>query len=370
MSEQADKESKTEAASERRITQALEQQGGPFSREAGSAAILWALYLLLITSVPGHIARTALQLAIFIEDPGGWRLENGEDAIMLLQTVLTAVSGLLFTFAGVVVTAAIAASVFQNTPKFVFDRIAPDLNRISIGAGLNRLFNTQGIVEMFKGIAKVALVGLAAAWGLGGFATGFLALHSNPDQIPQLIGRLTIHVVFISALFSAAIAAADIFMSRRQWYENLKMTKQEVKEEMKQAEGDPVLKARIRAIARARIRRRMMQNVPKATLVVANPTHYSVALRYVKGEETAPRVMAKGMDAFALKIREIAERHNIPIVEDKLLARTLYDATEVDQLIPQEFYKAVAEIIIYLNTKSKPGQRGPGRNEPPRGKPR
>lgn len=126
-----------------------------------------------------------------------------------------------------------------------------------------------------------------------------------------------------------------------------------------------MLKARLRAIARARIRRRMMQNVPKATLVVANPTHYAVALRYVKGEDAAPRVMAKGQDAFALKIREIAERHNVPVVEDKLLAKTLFDATEVDQLIPPEFYKAVAEIIIYLSSKSRPGQRKPRKDGPP-----
>lgn len=216
----------------------------------------------------------------------------------------------------------------------------------------------------------MALVGLAAFWGLGGISTGFYALHGTPDAIPQLIGRLTLRVVFISALFSTVLAVADIFMTRHTWLGRLRMTKQELKEEMKQSEGDPMLKARLRAIARARIRRRMMQNVAKATLVVANPTHYSVALRYVRGEETAPKVMAKGQDAIALKIREIAEQHNIPIVEDRLLAKTLYDATEVDQLIPPEFYKAVAEIIIYLNAKSRPGQRGPGKNEPPPGKPR
>ncbi len=370
MSEQAEKDSKTEEPTERRRTEALEQQGGPFSREAGSAAILLALSLLLATCAPGLVGRTARQLAIFLEDPGGWRLESGADAILLLQTVLAAVSGLLITFAGVVAAAAIAASVLQNPPRFIFDRIAPDWSRISIGAGIDRLFNIQGVIELVKGLAKVALVGLAAFWGLGGIATGFYALHGTPDAIPQLIGRLILRVVFISALFSSVIAAADIFMARRTWLAQLRMTKQELKEEIKQTEGDPMLKARLRAIARARIRRRMMQNVPKATLVVANPTHYSVALRYVRGEDAAPRVMAKGQDALALKIREIAERHNIPIVEDKLLARTLYDATEVDQLIPPEFYKAVAEIIIYLNAKSRPGQRGPRKNEPPPGKPR
>ncbi len=365
MSDQSDKDSKTEEPTERRRTQALEHQGGPFSREAGSAAILLAVSLLLVTTAPSLVGRTAQQLAVFIEDPGGWRLESGADAILLLQTVLTAVSGLVVTFAGVVAAAAIVASVLQNRPAFHFDRILPDPSRISLSAGIDRLFNVQGVIELLKDLAKVALVGLAAFWGLGGIATGFYALHGTPDAIPELIGRLTLRVVFISAMFSAVIAAADIFLARRTWLEQLRMTKHELKEELKQTEGDPMMKARLRAIARARIRRRMMQNVAKATLVVANPTHYSVALRYVRGEDAAPRVMAKGLDAFALKIREIAERHNIPIVEDKLLAKTLYDATNVDQLIPPEFYKAVAEIIIYLSSKPGPGPRGPRKKGPP-----
>ncbi len=370
MSEEAETDSKTEEPTEKRRSDALEHQGGPFSREAGSAAVLLAFSLFLATSAPSLVSNTARQLAIFIEDPGGWRLESGADAVLLLQTVLVAISGLLTTFASIVVVAAIAASVLQNPPKFIFDRIAPDWSRVSIGSGIDRLFNIQGVIELVKGLIKVALVGLAAFWGLGGIATGFYALHGTPDAIPQLIGRLTLRVVFISALFSTVLAAADIFMTRHTWLARLRMTKQELKEEMKQTEGDPMLKARLRAIARARIRRRMMQNVAKATLVVANPTHYSVALRYVRGEETAPKVMAKGQDAIALKIREIAGQHNIPIVEDRLLAKTLYDATEVDQLIPPEFYKAIAEIIIYLNSKSRQGQRGPGKNEPPPGKPR
>jgi flagellar biosynthesis protein FlhB len=359
VSEQADKESKTEEPTEKRRADALEKQGGPFSREAGSAAILLALALLLVSGAPALVGRTARQLAIFLEDPGGWRLENGADALLLFQAVFAAVSSLLLIVGGVVVGAGIASSVLQNPPKFMFDRLAPDLSRISIGAGIDRLFNVQGVMEMFKGLAKVMLVGLAAIWGLGGVATGFLVLHSPPEVIPELIGRLILKVVFLSALFASIIAAVDIFMTRRNWLQQIRMTKQELKEEIKQSEGDLQLKARLRAIARARIRQRMMQNVPKATLVVANPTHYSVAMRYVRGEDSAPKVMAKGTDAVALKIREIAERHNIPIVEDRLLARALYDATEVDQLIPAEFYKAVAELIIYLNNKSRGGPRKP-----------
>jgi flagellar biosynthesis protein FlhB len=368
LADDTDKESKTEEPTERRRTKTLEEKGGPFSREAGSAAVLLAASLLLATSVPSLIGNTVQQLALLIEDPGGWRLENGADAVQLLQSVMVAVSSLIITFASVIAAAGIAASVLQNTPRFMVDRIAPDWSRVSPGAGFGRLFNVQGLIELLKGVAKIVLVGLAGLWGLGGIATGFHALHATPDAIPGILGDLIRRVVFISALLATLIAAVDIFLSRRQWLEQLKMSKQEVKEEIKQAEGDLAFKARLRAIARARIKRRMLLNVPKATLVIANPTHYSVALRYVRGEDTAPKVMAKGADALALKIREIAERHNIPVVEDKLLARTLYEITEVDQQIPPDFYKAVAEIIIYLSRKQRPGGGGAGKNGPAPGK--
>jgi flagellar biosynthetic protein FlhB len=132
------------------------------------------------------------------------------------------------------------------------------------------------------------------------------------------------------------------------------MTKQEVKEEHKQMEGDPKIKARIRTLGRERARKRMMAAVPRATVIITNPTHYAVALRYVRAEGGAPLVLAKGLDLVALKIREIGEEHGIPIVEDKPLARSLYDSVEVDQLIPPQFYKAVAEIIYYLHIRKMP----------------
>ncbi|MFY9641514.1 MAG: flagellar type III secretion system protein FlhB [Rhodomicrobium sp.] len=364
MSDQSETDSKTEEATEKRRQEALEREGGPFSREVGSAAILMAVALFLVTAAPGLVSHTARELAIFLEDPGAWHLDNGADAILLLQAAVSAVSALLIPFAGIAVIAAIAASVLQNMPRFILSRIEPDLSRISLGAGFGRLFNSQSLVEFLKGLAKTGLVGVAAFWGLGGLATGFYAVHASPEAIPDLIGELCARVAFISAILASIIAAADIFHARRAWNSKLRMTKQEIKEELKQAEGNPILKARVRAIARARIKRRMMQNVPKATLVVANPTHYAVALRYVRGEDAAPKVLAKGQDAVALRIRQIAEQHNIPVVEDKALARSLFDAADAGQLIPPEFYKAVAEIIIYLSSKSRPAQRKPGNARP------
>jgi flagellar biosynthetic protein FlhB len=140
------------------------------------------------------------------------------------------------------------------------------------------------------------------------------------------------------------------------------MTKQEVKEEHKQMEGDPKIKARIRTLGRERARKRMMAAVPRATVIITNPTHYAVALRYIRSEGGAPLVLAKGLDLVALKIREIGEEHNIPIVEDKPLARSLYDSVEVDQLIPPQFYKVVAEIIYYLHIRKMPRTQGRTKN--------
>jgi flagellar biosynthetic protein FlhB len=131
------------------------------------------------------------------------------------------------------------------------------------------------------------------------------------------------------------------------------MTRQELKDEQKQSEGDPIIKARLRSLARHRARRRMIARVPQATVVIANPTHYAIALRYVRTENRAPLVVAKGLDLIALNIRSMAEKHGIPVVEDKLLARSLYDKVEVDQLIPPEFYRAVANVILYIMSRGR-----------------
>ena len=155
-------------------------------------------------------------------------------------------------------------------------------------------------------------------------------------------------LVATMAVAAVVLVAADIVWSRVYWQRELRMTRQEVKDELKQADGDPIVKARLRSLARDRMRKRMMAAVPRATLVIANPTHFAVALRYVREEGGAPLVIAKGQDLIALKIREIADEHGIPVIEDKALARSLYKAVEVDKMIPPEFYKAVAEIVFYV----------------------
>ncbi len=366
MADNPEKDSKTEEPTEKRRSDALEGQGGPASREVGSAIVLIVTAVFLATASPRLSMDLARSLAVYLEDPGNWRLDNGEDAVRLLQITATIVLNFLAVFVAAILIAGLAAAVLQNAPRLIVSRIMPDFSRVSPSAGLGRLFSSQGVLEFLKGFLKIGVAAFAAYAAIGGISNGFFAIHSPPDAIPGVIRHLCLRVTFFSALMACVIAAIDIFMTRRTWHRNLMMTKQEIKDEMKQTEGDVAFKQRLRAIARSRIRRRMMANVPKATLVVTNPTHYAVALRYVRNQDSAPKLLAKGQDKLALKIKEIAQRHNIPIVENKSLARSLFEATEVDQLIPQEFYKAVAEIIIYLNSKNRQPKRKPGDGRPPR----
>lgn len=349
MAETPDRDSKTEEATERRTQQAIEQGNVPFSREAAKFASLLGMLAMAALLAAGIATPLTLALRRFIEQPGEWPLENAADAISLFSAIGWQTAALLAPVIGIIAALGMAASFLQNPPRLVFDRIQPDLSRISIGAGWRRLFGVQGFVEFLKSFLRMLAV-FAITWMLFKNAQNdiFNAMFTDPAALPRLLFSLTLRLVAAVAVAAAVLAAADLVWSHIFWKQELRMTKQEVKEEHKQLEGDPLVKARLRSLQRDRARRRMIAAVPKATLVIANPTHYAVALRYVRNENAAPLVVAKGKDLIALKIREIAAQHSIPVYEDKPLARSLYEAVEVDKLIPPEFYKAVAQIIYFL----------------------
>jgi flagellar biosynthetic protein FlhB len=179
------------------------------------------------------------------------------------------------------------------------------------------------------------------------------AMSVDPSQVPELILTLAIRLVSAVCIATIVLVAADLIWARLRWQRSLRMSRQEIKDEHKQIEGDPMVKARLRSLAQDRTRKRMLAAVPRATVVIANPTHFAVALRYERDENPAPLVVAKGQDLIALKIREIAEANGIPVIEDKPLARSLYDSVEVDRMIPAEFYRAVAQILFYLFARSR-----------------
>jgi flagellar biosynthetic protein FlhB len=242
--------------------------------------------------------------------------------------------------------AGIVASALQNLPQFVGERITPQASRISLAAGWKRLFGVQGWVEFAKSLAKLIFVVAVLIFILRHSVVSLLSgMITPPAEFAATTRGIAIDILTAIVAVMAVISAADVVWSRFHWFQELRMSKQEVKDEMKQSEGDPIVKSRLRSLARDRARRRMMTAVPRATLVIANPTHYAIALRYVRSENAAPVVLAKGTDLVALKIREIAEANGVPVFEDVALARSMYKQVSVDSVIPPQFYQAVAELV-------------------------
>jgi flagellar biosynthesis protein FlhB len=349
MADDTDKESKTEAPSEKKIQDAREQGNVPFSREASTFASLGGIFIVANYFLPQGAGRMKSSIERFIENPGDWSLENAADVAALLSSVGMDIAGFLFPLVAVLTVAGMAASFLQNPPSLIFHRIQPDLSKLSPGRGFTRIFGQQGRVEFLKAVFKLSAALVVGYVALRSVQYQVLsAMHVELSAIPQLVLTLTLGVISSLAIGTLVLAGVDVAWSRFFWHTELRMTRQEMKDEMKQMEGDPLVKMRMRSIARDRARRHMIQQTPKATFVVTNPTHYAIALRYVREEGGAPLVVAKGKNLIALKIREIAVECRIPIVEDKLLARSLYESVEVDQLIPSEFYKAIAEIVYFL----------------------
>lgn len=353
MSDAPDKESKTEQASEKKIRDAIDKGNIPVSREASTFASIAALVLALQFFAANDVTYLAQSLQIFLDNPGGWRLENSADVLLVFREIGTSVVGVLLPVVTLLMIAGLASSFLQNVPQIVGDRIQPEWSRISLIKGWKRIFGVQGQVEFLKGLFKFAAVA-GVGWTLARTAQFdvFNAMYADPRAVPELLFNIVKSMFMAIGGAALALMLVDLLWSRFHWSQELRMTKQEVKDEHKQADGDPILKARRRSLARDRSRKRMIAAVPRATMVIANPTHFAVALRYVREEGGAPLVVAKGQDLVALKIREIAEANNIPVVEDKPLARALYDVVEVDRFIPREFYKAVAEIIMFLSMRA------------------
>ena len=349
MAEEQDRESKTEEPTQKRISDALEKGNIPRSREASMFASLLGILIVVGFFVGPGAGPLAGRMALLLDNPGDFRLESGADAIGLMMAFGMQAGLFLLPMIVVLAVAGFAASFFQNAPRVTTEQIRPKFSRISPAGGWKRIFGSQGQVEFLKSMFKFVAVGAVVAMMLNGERAPVIdSMFTDPAAVPALILSLTVRLVSVVCVTIVVMVAADIVWSRLRWHRDLRMTRQELKDEMKQAQGDPLVRARLRSLARDRARRSMIAAVPKATVVIANPTHFAIALRYDRKEGGAPKVLAKGADLVALRIREIATSHGVPIVEDKPLARALYDAVEVDQMIPPEFYRAVAKILYFL----------------------
>lgn len=348
MSDQQDDAQKTEEPTQKRIEQTRKKGQVALSREVNNWVMLLAGTILVAALAPYIFSSLGVHMRHYIENahavpstPGGLHIVLGESMWVVLRILLLPV--LLF------LVAAIAGPMLQVGPLFAPEAIKPDIGKISPLQGFKRLFSIRSLVEFAKGILKIALVGLVAFILIYPFYGGIEHLVGLPpmlvlDEISILVVRMLIGVLVVLAV----IAAVDVAFQRTEHLKKIRMTKQEVKDEYKQSEGDPHVKGRLRQLRAERARQRMMAAVPEADVVITNPTHFSIALKYDPDTMDAPVCVAKGVDDVAMRIREIAKEHDIILYENKPLARALYDTVDIDEIIPAEQYKAVAEIISYV----------------------
>jgi len=348
MADEQDKSQQTEEPTSKRLEQARESGDVVKSSEVTSFVLLAGGTLAI--AMFGHSTALALAklLTMFIEQPEQMSVD-GAGLASLMRGLLLHLALILAPFMGVMVLASLAGHVLQSRPAIVPDKIKPDFSKLSIPAGLARMFGPEGWMNLLKGLIKIAIVGMAIwtqLWPERG------ALESVLSQSPGgVVGDMN-HLLFkvLTAALSAllVIAGLDYFLQRFRFMQRNRMSKQEIKEEYRQNEGDPAVKAKVRQIRQERARKRMMTAVPTATVVIMNPTHYAVALKYESGKTQAPICVAKGIDALALRIRAVAEEHDVPVIENPPLARALHASVEIDEAVPPEHYKAVAQVIGYV----------------------
>lgn len=359
MDDTGDKESKTEAASEKKIRDSLEKGQGPHSREAAIFAAVAATLCLAVFLLRDATLRLSAVLVHLFDAAAEVRFETGGDGAALTAALIFEIMSVLLPIVALFIGFGLASSFLQGMPRIVSERIQFDLSRLSPTKGWARLFGLRGAGEFAKVLAKFVGISLVCMLMLRTEQGAAVAsIHAPPGDLPERILAMLRRLIGAMAIVSALVAALDLVLTQRNWRRDLMMSRQELKDEHKQSEGDPAVKGRFRSIARDRARRRMIAAVPRATLIIANPTHYAVAIRYLRSEGGAPLVIAKGQDLVALKIREIAEAQNIPVIEDKALARALFGVAEVDAQIPALFYRAVAEIIHFLGARAGREWRG------------
>lgn len=354
MNDKPDRSEQTEEASPKKIEDAYRKGNTPYSRELPAFASLLGILIVLGLLASEQTEELVSTLSRLMDQAGGFRLRDGTDATALFLQVYSASALFLIPIVVLLALLGVVAGFSQSSPRLVGERIRPKLERLSVPAGLRRIFGSQGVAEFLRALFKFVAIGAIAAILLWNeVPTLIRAIFVDPVLLPGQILDIAIRLLAAVCAATVVLVGADLVYTRLKWRRDLRMTRRELKDELKQSEGDPILKARIRSAQKDRSRRRMLTNVPRATVVITNPTHFAVALAYTRGEGGAPRVVAKGADKVAFRIREIAEEAGVPIVEDPPLARALYHAVETDRFIPEEFYRAVAQVLYYVYSREE-----------------
>ncbi|MGZ9109302.1 MAG: flagellar biosynthesis protein FlhB [Micavibrio sp.] len=348
MSDEQDDASKTEDPTPKRLEEARRKGQVALSRELNSWLMLLCATILIMTMASPMMADLTRLLRIYLEQshslpgaPGGFRIVLGDAFKQIMMILALPLLALML--------AAFLGPFLQIGPLFAPEVIKMDMSKISIVKGFSRLFSMRAILEFVKGLLKIALVTVVGTVLLLPFFGGIEHMVGLP--IPIMLDEMKVLVVRMMAgtlIVFLVIAIIDVVYQRMEYMKKLRMTKQELKEEYRQSEGDPMVKAKLRQLRSEKARQRMMANVPKADVVITNPTHFAVALQYDPDTMEAPLCLAKGVDDLALRIRKAAKESDVTIYENPPLARVLYDTVEIDESIPPEHYKAVAQVISFV----------------------
>ncbi|MFN3931041.1 MAG: flagellar biosynthesis protein FlhB [Brevundimonas sp.] len=354
MADAPDPDSKTEEATPRKLADARKKGDVAKSPDVAAALSLMGAAAVVLMSGGWFATSIANQLLPFIAEPhamtggleAGAGVEIGVRALWAVAPFLGAV--MLATILG-----GAGGNMAQSGLLFTAEKLKPDWSKVSPLKGFKRIFGPDGLVQFIKTFLKLIAVGVICWLVLKPHVRELENLAAmSPALILPFARDLAIALMVSALIFLGFTAGADYIWQRYRFAERMKMTKEETKEDYKQSEGDPHVKAKLKQIRAQRSRQRMMQNVPKATVIVTNPTHYSVALRYEAGD-AAPVCVAKGVDTLALRIREVAREHKVPIVENVPLARALYAAVDIDETIPREHFEAAARVIGFVMQKRR-----------------
>ena len=339
---------KTEQATPKRREESRRKGQVARSAELSSLAILVS-GLLAMLSLGSYVYEhlTAFMISMFTD---GFSVElNALNLSTYLLTWATSYVRIVLPFVALLVAAALAINYAQVGVIFTVTPLEPKANRISPLSGLKRIFSSRGLVELAKGLFKVAVVTIITYWTIAGEMNNLIALvDSGVPQILASSGSVLMKLGFRICIVLLFLAILDYAFQRWDYEKNLRMTRHEVKEELKQQEGDPQIRARVRSLQRELAQKRMMDDVGQADVVVTNPTHVAVALRYAPEESAAPLVVAKGQRLIAEKIKELARLAGVPLVENKPLARALFKAVRIGDEIPEDLFKAVAEVLAFV----------------------
>jgi len=347
MAEENDQTDKTEDPTQKRLDDALERGDVAKSQEVNTWFVLAAATLALVMCSGSIASGLGTSFRGLLAGAHRVPIDRGGLTELISKLGLDALAALAIPFL-LLMLAAIGGNMIQHRLVWSTESLTPKLSKISPMSGLKRLFSKTALVNFLKGVVKIVLLGALMLWLLWPERSRLDALvMTDVAALLPITETLSIELLGAVVAVLAIIAVLDYLFQYRTWFERQKMSVRELKEEFRQSEGDPTVKGKIRQIRQERARKRMMAAVPTATVVITNPTHFAVALRYERGMN-APVCVAKGIDAIALKIREVATRHAIPVVENPPLARAIHATVEVDQEIAPDHYKAVAEVISYV----------------------